>query len=314
MTSTSHAVLVQLRKERRVYEDVMRARCLTSGEDYDTVASAVEDVDDTRLRVEIDNIINSVKNHTLPDIQALFKKNLHLDLKKSDVNERVLQYFMSCDRIIEEHGLQACFDSETGMKEKCSLLVNSSSPEALKEEIKNTLRYQSPEAKTNECKLHDLILAKALDQDREFRRFKRQQTSDDTHIVNQTNHKKQKRHVEADRRGDWKNKSDRRKTDLEHEKRQTTQSLTPKSTATAPDKGCLKCGGPHWCLISLKALKALGAATGKEVPIRELRIPIKGRAIGGHWVKADRAVDLDIQLGTAAGVVEPQQPIECLEI
>ncbi|ETL36245.1 hypothetical protein L916_11757 [Phytophthora nicotianae] len=43
MTSTSHAVLVQLRKERRVYEDVMRARCLTSGEDYDTVTRLVED-------------------------------------------------------------------------------------------------------------------------------------------------------------------------------------------------------------------------------------------------------------------------------
>ncbi|ETK82866.1 hypothetical protein L915_11831 [Phytophthora nicotianae] len=49
MTSTSHAVLVQLRKERRVYEDVMRARCLTSGEDYDTVTRLVEDSFERKL-------------------------------------------------------------------------------------------------------------------------------------------------------------------------------------------------------------------------------------------------------------------------
>ncbi|ETO60330.1 hypothetical protein F444_21458 [Phytophthora nicotianae P1976] len=42
--------------------------------------------------------------------------------------------------------------------------------------------------------------------------------------------------------------------------------------------------------------------------------PIKCRAIGGHWVKDDRAVDLIIQIGTVAGIVEPQKPEECLLI
>ncbi|KAG3167601.1 hypothetical protein PI124_g4563 [Phytophthora idaei] len=105
ITSTSHAALVKWRKERKVYEDIMRARCQTSGEDYQAVTRsvkdsfdrklletwcrlrwqiAVEDVEDDRLRNEIDNIINSVKNHTLPDVQALFKRELHFDLKESD--------------------------------------------------------------------------------------------------------------------------------------------------------------------------------------------------------------------------------------
>ncbi|KAE9196860.1 hypothetical protein PF002_g22924 [Phytophthora fragariae] len=161
ITSTSHAALVQWRKERKVYEDIMRARCQTSGEDYAAVTRSVKDsfdrklletwyrlrwqvavieVNDDRLRSEIDNIINSVKNHTLPDVQALFKKELHFNLKESDVSERVLQYFISCERIIEEHGLHACFESETGRKEKCSLLVNSIAPEGLKEEVENALR------------------------------------------------------------------------------------------------------------------------------------------------------------------------------
>ncbi|KAG2897452.1 hypothetical protein PC115_g17172 [Phytophthora cactorum] len=70
------------------------------------------------------------------------------------------------------------------MKEKCSLLINSITPESLKEEIKNALHYQSPEAKTNECKPHDLILAKALEQDREFRQSKRKRTSEDVPLWN----------------------------------------------------------------------------------------------------------------------------------
>ncbi|KAG3108392.1 hypothetical protein PI126_g24906, partial [Phytophthora idaei] len=86
INSTSHTALVKWRKERKVYEDTMRARCQTSGEDYQAVTRsvkdafdrklletwcrlrwqiAVEDVEDDRLRNEIDSIINSVKNHTL---------------------------------------------------------------------------------------------------------------------------------------------------------------------------------------------------------------------------------------------------------
>ncbi|KAG2840782.1 hypothetical protein PC111_g3331 [Phytophthora cactorum] len=183
---------------------------------------AVEDVEDDRLRNEIDNIINSVKNHTLPDVQALFKRELHLDLKESDVSERVLQCFMSCDRITEEHGLQACFDSDTGTKEKYSLLINSITPESMKEEIKNALRYQSPEAETNECKLHDLILAKALEQDREFRRSKRKRTSEDLPFVRQSqggNNKKAKRKVEPVRHDERQDKSNARKSDSSKDSR-----------------------------------------------------------------------------------------------
>ncbi|ETN15921.1 hypothetical protein PPTG_21839 [Phytophthora nicotianae INRA-310] len=42
--------------------------------------------------------------------------------------------------------------------------------------------------------------------------------------------------------------------------------------------------------------------------------PIKGLQLGAHWVKDDRAVDLIIQIGTVAGIVEPQKPEECLLI
>ncbi|POM57637.1 Hypothetical protein PHPALM_37820, partial [Phytophthora palmivora] len=110
----------------------------------------VDNVSDDKLLFEIDKIVKSVKNETLPDVQALFKKELQFNLKETDVSERVLQYFLSCDRIIDEHGLQACFDTEDGTKEKCTLLISSLAPETLKEDVKNSLRFQAPDAKRDE--------------------------------------------------------------------------------------------------------------------------------------------------------------------
>ncbi|ETP29424.1 hypothetical protein F442_21422, partial [Phytophthora nicotianae P10297] len=258
ITSTSHAALVKWRKERTVYEDIMRARCQTSKEDFDAVTRsvkdsfdrklletwcrlrwqiAVDDVDDDRLRTEIDGIINSVKNHTLPDVQALFKKNLHLNLKESDISERVLQYFISCEHIIEEHGLHACFESEAGLKEKCSLLINSITPEALKEEVKNALRYQSPGAKSDEYQLHNLILEKAFEQDREFRRSKRKRGSDDVQLQRlsqKRDEKKSKRKIDSERDSSG-NKTASHKAETTSGKQ--PRADTKKKLPAVPDKG-----------------------------------------------------------------------------
>ncbi|KAE9127484.1 hypothetical protein PF010_g4874 [Phytophthora fragariae] len=77
-----------------------------------------------------------------------------------------------CNQLIEEHGLVACFDGEYGAKEKCKLLIESLSPGELKSEVKNAIRLV-PDARSDECKLHNLVLDKALKQDRDFRRRKR---------------------------------------------------------------------------------------------------------------------------------------------
>ncbi|ETL25418.1 hypothetical protein L916_20727 [Phytophthora nicotianae] len=49
ITSTSHAALVKWRKERKIFEDIMRARCLTSGEDDNTVTRSVKNSFDRKL-------------------------------------------------------------------------------------------------------------------------------------------------------------------------------------------------------------------------------------------------------------------------
>ncbi|EGZ13971.1 hypothetical protein PHYSODRAFT_511316, partial [Phytophthora sojae] len=49
ITSTSQAALVQWRKERKVYEDIMREHCQTSGEDYAAVTRSVKDSFERKL-------------------------------------------------------------------------------------------------------------------------------------------------------------------------------------------------------------------------------------------------------------------------
>ncbi|POM62715.1 hypothetical protein PHPALM_28094 [Phytophthora palmivora] len=169
ITSTSHAALIKWQRERKVYEDTMLACCQTTGENAAAVTRSVKDSFDPRLleawcrlrwKFEVDNVsddkplleIDKIDKSTLPDVQALFKKELQFNLKETG--------FLSCDRIIDEHGLQARFDTEDGTKEKCTLLISSVAPEVLKEDVKNSLRFQAPDAKRDEGKLHDLILTR----------------------------------------------------------------------------------------------------------------------------------------------------------
>ncbi|OWY99040.1 hypothetical protein PHMEG_00030034 [Phytophthora megakarya] len=191
----SHSALIQWKKARSEYEESVKARSKGDAELYrqlvETVKSTMDEklltalcmyrwrgvsrdqVTDDRILAEIETIVQSVKNDNLPDVDRLFGKELRLDMTESDVNERVLKYFMLCNQLIEEHGLVTCFDGDHGSKEKCKLLVESLAPAELKQDVKNALRFRAPAARHDEIKLYDLILEKALEQDRDFRRRKR---------------------------------------------------------------------------------------------------------------------------------------------
>ncbi|OWZ15878.1 hypothetical protein PHMEG_00010406 [Phytophthora megakarya] len=194
IVSTSHASLVRWRHERRQYEAAVRSRVKTTGEDLAKAmipvketfdegllqmwcklrwSMAIEDVTDEKIWDEVNKIIATVKNATLPDIESLFKEELKMDLTESDVSERVLQYFKQCYDVIDEHGLSACFEASNGSKEKCKLLISSLEPRTLRDEVERSIRFQKPNAKEDERELHDLILEKALEQDRQFQHRKK---------------------------------------------------------------------------------------------------------------------------------------------
>ncbi|KAG2828513.1 hypothetical protein PC113_g21454 [Phytophthora cactorum] len=171
ITSTSHSALVKWKMARAEYEEKVRARSKGSDDAYDQLAVGV------KSKIE-DNcwtlcIPSSVKNDAIPDIDLLFKKELRMDMRETDVSERVLQYFMRCDALIAGKSLIPCFDTENGQKEKCKLLIESLTPKELQTDAKNAIRFRVPCARSHRQKLHDLVLEKALEQDQHFRRHKR---------------------------------------------------------------------------------------------------------------------------------------------
>lgn len=48
---------------------------------------------------EIEHIIASVKNDTLPDLKALYKDQLKMNMGESDVNARIIDYFKASTRL-----------------------------------------------------------------------------------------------------------------------------------------------------------------------------------------------------------------------
>ncbi|KAG7389438.1 hypothetical protein PHYPSEUDO_010323 [Phytophthora pseudosyringae] len=111
----------------------------------------IEDVTDTIILTEIDKIITTVKNNSVPDIDQETADALRMDLSESNVHERVIPYFRLCHEIIDDHGWGDFFSDDAA-------------------------RFQTRKAREDKVVLHDLILEKALDHEKAYlsqRRAKR---------------------------------------------------------------------------------------------------------------------------------------------
>eukprot|EP00644_Phytophthora_capsici_P000802 jgi/Phyca11/109364/e_gw1.16.421.1 len=161
IASTSHGSLVHWRKERRDYEAKLRARCRVTGEAFEAVVEPVAGafnphlldtfcefqmgvsaatVTDAMLTAEIEKVISSVKNGSLPDIKDLYGRELKLNMAESD----------------------------------CKRLMASLQPEALKKEVKQRVRFTDKAAATNPKLLFDLIVERAMEHERHYLRQKKQ--------------------------------------------------------------------------------------------------------------------------------------------
>ena len=258
ITRTSHEALVTWKKERTEYEKQIRVRCAATGEEVDAVMISLkntfdeellatactykwkvnkESITDERIMEEIEKIISSVKNDTIPDVQALFKKQLKMDLKESDVAERVLQYFKTCDTIIAENGLKNCFQGKNGSKEKCKLIIASLEPQSLKSEVQREIQYVNEKAKSDTNALFDLIFDKALEQDREFQKRKRSSPSE-----GKSHHNPNKRHKGSHRRQEEIDSSNAKEQQKQHSGKAPHNTNSNKK----PPGKCPKCGEMHW--------------------------------------------------------------------
>jgi hypothetical protein len=256
-------------------------------------------VTDERILREIEAILQRVKNDTLPDVDRLFGRELRFDMAGTDVSERVLRYFMLCNKLIEEHGLVACFDGEHGAKEKCKLLIESLSPGELKLEVKNAIRFQVPAARSDECKLHNLVLEKALEQDRDFRRRKRarydEQFDKPDKPAKLQNRKRPVDQSGRDQRGSTEKKRDR-SDEADRVVRSDAQPAADRIRPAAPKDGCLKCGGPHYVAKSPNATeeekKGLPKKFHAKRPDRGRMKRIKERLGAVHTIRLNDSLEL----------------------
>ncbi|ETK75336.1 hypothetical protein L915_18037, partial [Phytophthora nicotianae] len=157
ISSTSHAALVQWRKDRRDYEETARSRAKDGAHDIIVPVKttfdqgllrlwcrlrshiAIDDVTDDRIVAEVDKIIASVKNNNVPDIDYEMRSKLRMNLKETDISERVIQYFKTCHGIIDDNGWRVFFDDSTGKKQLCRILIASLEPQALREDVERTV-------------------------------------------------------------------------------------------------------------------------------------------------------------------------------
>ncbi|KAE9044244.1 hypothetical protein PR002_g2909 [Phytophthora rubi] len=193
--SVSHEALVKWKRDRRDYESKMQARCRVTGEDYDAVVQSIRDSFEPRLlevfcqlqlnvepadatermlTAEIEHIVSSIKNATLPDIKELFKKELRMKKDESDVNARLMDYYKHFNTIVEDNGLTECFSGVAGTKEKCKRLISSLWPKSLKDEVKQCVRFTHIEAAKDPRALFRLILEKATEFERQHQRLRLQ--------------------------------------------------------------------------------------------------------------------------------------------
>ncbi|ETP10990.1 hypothetical protein F441_13486, partial [Phytophthora nicotianae CJ01A1] len=58
------------------------------------------------------------------------------------IGERVIQYFKTCHGIIDDNGWRVFFDDSTDKKQLCRILIASLEPQALREDVERTVRFQ----------------------------------------------------------------------------------------------------------------------------------------------------------------------------
>ncbi|ETN08773.1 hypothetical protein PPTG_11602 [Phytophthora nicotianae INRA-310] len=157
------------------------------------------------------------------------------DALKEDLSES--DYFKLCHDIIDDHGWQQFFSGDDGKQQLFRVPIASLEPRALREEVERTVRFQARAAKSDEVILHDLVLEKALDREKNYqnqRRAKRDRSDGNS--------------GRAPKRGP--SKSSTKKPRLTTERSTSSSKPPTKKTsserAKVPPTPCPHCDEMHW--------------------------------------------------------------------
>ncbi|KAE9340818.1 hypothetical protein PR003_g10291 [Phytophthora rubi] len=152
----------------------MRARCRSSGEDYNLVTQNVKasfDVEllesfcSLRLRKDVADV---TEGQIITEI-----KELVMDLAEADVDAHILAYSQKFKQVVLEHGMEDILAGDDGEREKCKRLVSCLAPPVLKADVKPAVRWTNKTAKSMQ-KVYTLVYDKAVAHERHFQQNKRQ--------------------------------------------------------------------------------------------------------------------------------------------
>ncbi|KAE9001683.1 hypothetical protein PR003_g18476 [Phytophthora rubi] len=199
------------------------------------------DLTDEFLMEQIHSITDSYQNQVLPPVNELFLNELKMNMDNTDIQSRVTDYVISCNKLIKKYGLSSFFEDDKGTKKKCKLLVNSL-PAGLKQKVQNEIEYRYPDAQTSVLKLSKLINHQALEQAIEDRALNRaRQAARKPKMREQLPFQSKKRHADVQQQ-----KPDKRpKKFAVRNVEKITSKDQPKSKGT-PKTGCFHCSGAHY--------------------------------------------------------------------
>ncbi|GMF35182.1 unnamed protein product [Phytophthora fragariaefolia] len=204
----SHEALTRWVDLRLEYEEIMRARCVSSGE-----------------------VLKSV-------MRSLFQDQLVMSMNKTDIDARVMDYFHLCNTIVKTNGQTALFSEEDGTKKKCKVLLNCL-PGELKTRVKNEIDFRLPAAESSVSELFKVVSEKALEIDREDKALaknKRRPQTQETKQEMATRPPKRGRIVEE--------KQKSRESQLQTTQRPIFRTDSGQNQP-GPKGGCWTCGGQH---------------------------------------------------------------------
>ncbi|POM75080.1 hypothetical protein PHPALM_7863 [Phytophthora palmivora] len=150
VTNISHSSLVRWKKQRREYVDAIITWCTITGEDAD---------------------VSNVKNGDIGNVDSLLESELTMDLRESDVQDRVLELqprsnIMFVLRVIlDPHWLDA--NDNCNLRRGQPLVVTL--PTALHDEVVIQQKLIDNSSTKNDAALYKLVKETALEQDKAFR-------------------------------------------------------------------------------------------------------------------------------------------------
>ncbi|KAE9105592.1 hypothetical protein PF010_g12958 [Phytophthora fragariae] len=255
----SHEALTRWVDLRLEYEEIMRARCVSSGEYLKSVMRSVrnsfddsfletlcetkwdkskDDLTDEFIWDWIMKTVRNFKTNALPNIDELFQDQLVMSMNKTDIDARVMDYFHLCNTIVKTNGLTALFSEEDGTKKKCKVLLNCL-PGELKTRVKNEIDFRLLAAKSSVSELFKVVSEKALEIDREAKALAKNKRRP------QTQETKQEMATRPPKRGRIvQEKQKSRESQLQTTQRPIFRTDSGQNQP-GPKGGCWTCGGQH---------------------------------------------------------------------